>query len=121
MTTLVVKWLVYAGAVSFVGWAFPGVHVRDFLTALLVALVFGLINVTIGPVLRLLTLPITILTLGIFSLVLNTLLFWSTALVVPGFSIDGFWWAALAALVVSAISTTGNRLLLGKDGKVGGE
>lgn len=121
MTTLIIKWLVYAGAVYFVGWLFPGVHVEDFPTALLVALVLGLINVTIGPVLRLLTLPITILTLGIFAFILNTLLFWSTTFIVPGFAIDGFWWAALAALVVSAVSTVGNRILLGSDGKVGGE
>lgn len=121
MTTLVIKWLVYAGAVYFVGWIFPGVHVEDYFTALLVALVLGVINVTIGPVLRFLTLPVTILTLGVFSLILNTLLFWSAVLIVPGFSIDGFWWAALAALVVSAVSTAGNRLLLGSDGKMSDE
>jgi putative membrane protein len=121
MTSLVIKWLVFAGSVSLVGWLFPGVHVADFITALMVSLVFGLINVTIGPILRILTLPITIITLGIFSIILNTLLFWSITVVVPGFSIDGFWWAMLAVLVVSAVSTVGNRLLLGRDGKLGGE
>jgi putative membrane protein len=121
MTSLIIKWLVFAGSVSLVGWLFPGVHVENFLTALLVAAVFGLINVTIGPVLKLLTFPITILTLGVFSVILNTLLFWSTTIVVPGFSINGFWWAMLAVLVVSAVSTVGNRLLLGRDGKLGGE
>jgi putative membrane protein len=121
VATIIIKWLVVAGSVSLVGWLFPGVHVENFWTALLAAAVFGLMNVTIGPVLRFLTLPITILTLGIFSVILNTLLFWSVTAVVPGFSIDGFWWAMLAVLGVSAVSTVGNRLLLGRDGKFGGE
>ncbi len=119
MLTLLVKWIVYAGAVFIVGMFLPGIHVGGFLTALLVALAFGIINVTIGPLLRLLTFPITIITLGIFSLILNTFLFWSTTIFVPGFRIDGFWWAMAGAVIVSIVSSLGNHLILGPDGKVG--
>jgi putative membrane protein len=89
------------------------------MTALIVAVVVGIMNVTIRPVLRLLTLPINIITLGLFGLVLNTLLFWSTTLIVPDFRIDGFWWAALGVTVVSVVSAIGNRVVLGGDGEFG--
>jgi putative membrane protein len=84
-----------------------------------VAGVLGIINVTIRPILRILTFPINILTLGAVGFVLNTLLFWSATLVIKQFTIDGFWWAALGALIVSVVSAIGNRMVLGSDGKLG--
>jgi putative membrane protein len=60
-----------------------------------------------------------LLTLGLFTFVVNGLLFWFVSVVIDDFRVDGFWWAVLGALIVSAISTVGDRLILGKDGKVG--
>lgn len=121
MATLVVKWLVNALAIFIVGQFLPGIHVPDYMTALWVALVLGVVNTVIRPILLLITLPINILSLGLFTFVLNGLMFWLAAKFVHNFSVDGFWWAVLGALVVSAIATVLDRIFLGKDGKVGGE
>lgn len=83
----------------------PGIAiVGGWMTTLLVALVWSVIVVVIRPVLRLLTLPITIITLGLFSFVLNALLFWAMALIVPGFQVAGFWAALFGALVLSILT-----------------
>lgn len=83
----------------------PGIAVSGgWLTVLLVALVWSVITMIIRPVLSILTLPITLLTFGLFSFVLNALLFWAMELVVPGFSVDGFLSALLGAVVLSVIS-----------------
>jgi putative membrane protein len=89
------------------------------MTALWVALALGIVNSILRPILLLLTLPINLLTLGLFTFVVNGLLFWFVSVVIDDFRVDGFWWAVLGALIVSAISTVGDRLILGKDGKVG--
>jgi putative membrane protein len=82
----------------------PGVSYVDYLTLALVALVWSIIVMVIRPVLRILTLPLTIITFGLFSLVLNALLFWAVTLVVPGFTIDGFIPAFFGALVLSIVT-----------------
>ncbi len=83
----------------------PGVGVEGgWTTTLLVALVWSVIVIVVRPVLRLLTLPITIITFGIFSLILNALLFWMMTLLVPGFVVAGFWPAFLGAIVLSLLS-----------------
>ena len=90
----------------------PGVHVSGGLeTTLLVALVWSVIATVIKPVLSILTLPVTILTFGLFSFVLNALLFWAITLIVPGFLIAGFWSALLGALVLSILSWLIHQLL----------
>ncbi len=81
-----------------------GVHLRGFTTAILVAIVLGILNALIRPLLFLLTLPINILTLGLFTFVLNALLFWSVTWFVPGFSIDSFGNAFVASFLVSMMS-----------------
>ncbi|OGZ08586.1 MAG: hypothetical protein A3D65_05020 [Candidatus Lloydbacteria bacterium RIFCSPHIGHO2_02_FULL_50_13] len=121
MATLVVKWLVNALAVFFVGYFLAEhIHVPDFRTALWVALALGVVNTIIRPILLLITLPINILSLGLFTFVVNGLMFWLAAKFVRDFTIDGFWWAVLGSLIVSLVSTALNRFFLGKDGKVGG-
>ncbi|MDO8520664.1 MAG: phage holin family protein [bacterium] len=121
MATLLVKWLVNALAVFFVGYFLAEhIHVPDFTTALWVALVLGVVNVIIRPILLIITLPINILSLGLFTFVVNGLMFWLVAKFVKDFSVDGFWWAIFGALIVSVTSTILNRFFLGKDGKVGG-
>jgi len=82
----------------------PGVHVIDLWTALVVALVMGILNVLIKPLLIILTLPITIITFGLFLLVINALLVLLASHIVPGFTVDGFWWALLFSLVISFIN-----------------
>ena len=121
MSTLIVKWLINPLAIFFVGNFLPGIHVPDYVTALWAALVLGVLNTIIRPILLLLTLPINLLTLGLFTFVLNGFMFWLATKWVHGFTVDTFWWAMLGALLVSAIATVADRIVLGSDGKVGGE
>lgn len=120
MATLAVKWVVNALAIFLVGNFLPGIHVPDYMTALWAALALSIINLIIRPILLIITFPITIITLGLFTFVVNGLMFWLATRFVQGFSIDGFWPAVLGALIVSVIAMVLNRLFLGKDGKVGG-
>ena len=82
----------------------PGVHVQNFWTALVVALVMGVLNILIKPLLVILTLPITIVTFGLFLLVINALMVLLASRIVPGFTVDGFWWAVLFSILVSLIN-----------------
>ncbi len=88
----------------------PGVHVENFTAALVTAIVLGIINLFIKPLLLLLTLPITIITFGLFALVLNALMIILASNIVPGFTVDGFWWALIFSLVVSVINSFLNRV-----------
>lgn len=91
-------------AIALAGWVVPGVRVDSLLVAVAAGLVLGLVNAVVRPVLLVLTLPITLLTLGLFLLVLNGLCFWLAAGLVPGFHVAGFWAAVLGALLVSVVS-----------------
>src|SRR5215468_10380783 len=82
----------------------PGLRLDGVLPAVAAGVLLGLVNAVVRPVLLILTLPITLLTLGLFLLVLNGLCFWLVASVVKGFHVDGFWAAFVGALVVSAVS-----------------
>lgn len=101
---LFVKWIALALAVMFVGWVIPGITISSFWTAMIASVVIALVNVVIKPILIFLTLPINILTLGIFVLVINALLFMFVAYLVPGVEVDGFWSAFLGALILSLLS-----------------
>lgn len=101
---LLLKWLALALAIMFVGWIVPGITVSSFLTALIASIAIALVNLVIKPILVLLTLPINILTLGIFILVINALLFMFVAYLIPGVEVDGFWSAFLGALILSILS-----------------
>jgi putative membrane protein len=96
--------LVNAVAIYVVAAIVPGLEVKGVLTALGAGLVLGLINAVVRPVLVVLTLPVTLLTLGLFLLVLNGLCLWLTALLVEGFEVHGFWAAVFGALLVSVVS-----------------
>lgn len=119
MITLLVKWLVNALAIFLVGNYLSGIHIPNYQTALWAALFLGVLNVTIRPILKILSFPITILTLGLFSFIVNGFTFWLAARFIEGFRIDSFWWAVLGAFIVSLISTILNRIVLGSDGKIG--
>jgi putative membrane protein len=101
MLKLLLKWLLSASALLFVAYVYQGVQVSSFGAAMLAALVIGLLNAVVRPVLVVLTLPVTVLTLGLFLFVINALVFWAAAGVLDGFQVRGF----LAALVGSLIYT----------------
>src|SRR4051794_6805793 len=101
---LLVVWLINAVALLALPYIFPSIHVDSFTTALIAALVLGLINTLIRPLLVLLTLPVTILTLGLFIFVINGLLFWAVGSFMPGFHVGGFWSGVFGAIVYSVIS-----------------
>ena len=101
---LILKWFALALGIMFVGWVIPGITISNFITALIASIVIALVNLVIKPVLVFLTLPINILTLGLFILVINALLFMFVAYLVPGVDVDGFWSAFLGALLLSILS-----------------
>jgi putative membrane protein len=101
---LLVVWLVNTVALLGVAYLMPSVRIDSFGTALIAALVLGLANAVIRPILILLTLPVTVITLGLFIFVINGLLFLAVAHLVPGFQVAGLWPAILASIVFSLIS-----------------
>ena len=107
---LILKWLIAALAVLAAAYFVPGIGVESFWTALIVALFLGILSVTVKPVLLLVTLPINLVTLGLFTFIINALLFWLLTFVVKGFTVDGFLAAFLGALLVAAITTIAEKL-----------
>jgi putative membrane protein len=114
MLKILLVWLVNAIALIAVAYLLPGISVASFVTALIAALVLGLVNAVIRPVLVLLTLPATLLTLGLFIFVINGLLFWLVGSFVDGFTVSGFWAGVFGAIVYSIISWALSALLPGK-------
>jgi putative membrane protein len=110
--TLILVWILNAVALLVVAYLLPGITVASFGSALIAALVLGLLNMLVKPVLVLLTLPITIVTLGLFLIVLNALLFWFTGSILKGFQVNGFWWAVIGAILYSIISYLLSSLLV---------
>jgi putative membrane protein len=101
---LILHWIIATAAVLIAAYLLPGVAVSGVFTALVVAVVLGLANALIRPLLLLLTLPITILTLGLFTFVINALMILLVASIVPGFHVDGFWWALLFSIILTLVS-----------------
>lgn len=97
-------WFLVTLAIIIAAYILPGVEVTSFLAALATAVVLGLINAVIRPMFFLLTLPINILTLGLFSLVINALLIMLTGVIVPGFEVAGFGWALLFSILLSLLN-----------------
>lgn len=114
MLRLLVVWLINSLALLTVAYVLPGIEVADFAAALVAALVLGLVNAFIRPLLILLTLPATILTLGLFIFVINGLLFWMVGSWLQGFTVTGFWWGFLGAIVYSIVSWALSSVLLGE-------
>ena len=112
MIRLLVVWLINAVALIAVAYLMPGIAVSSFGAALVAALVLGLVNAVVRPLLVLLTLPVTILTLGLFIFVLNGLLFWMVGSWLQGFEVAGFWPAVFGAIVFSIISWALSALVL---------
>lgn len=102
--TILARWLLSALAISVTAYILRGVHVDNFYAALAAAFILGIINITIRPLLIFLTLPITFLTLGLFTFVINALMILLSAQLVPGFSVDSFWWALLFSVILTLIN-----------------
>ncbi len=111
---LLLVWLINAAALFMLPYLMPSVRIESFGTALIAALVLGLVNTLVRPLLFVLTLPVTVVTLGLFILVLNGLMFWLATRFVGGFSVAGLWPAMWAALAYSLISWALSALLLKK-------
>lgn len=101
--SVLVNWLIMALAIIITAYVLPGVSVSTFVVALLVAIVIGILNAFIKPLLVILTLPINILTLGLFTFVINGFLIWLTSRIVPGFQVAGFWWGVLFSIILSVV------------------
>jgi putative membrane protein len=111
--TVLLTWLINALALLIITYLVPSIHIRSFGTALIVALVLGLINAVLRPVLILLTLPVTIVTLGVFILVVNALCFWLAASLLKGFEVSGFWSAFFGSILYSIVSWLLSALIFG--------
>jgi putative membrane protein len=108
---LILRWVFGAMCLLLIAEVVPGIEVTGLYPALITALVLGFFNVLIRPILFVLTLPITLLTLGLFAFVLNGLLFWFVSSFIQGFSVSGFWAALVGSLLMSLAGTLGNRWL----------
>lgn len=115
MLMLLARWIVNAAALLLVAYIYPGVHVESFFAALIAALVLGLVNAFIRPLLVILTLPVTLVTLGLFLFVINALLFWLVANVVQGFTVGGFWPALVGSILYSLITLVTSWLLFKRE------
>lgn len=120
MVYLIVRWVINSLILVLITYVVPGFNVQNFFVALISALVLAFLNAIIKPILIILTLPINIITLGLFTLIINGLLFWFMASFIKGLTITGFWPAFWAALVYSIISMFIN-WLLDKDGHLARE
>ena len=108
---LIARWIVNAAALLLVAYLYPGVQVESFVASLAAALVLGLVNAFIRPLLVILTFPVTLITLGLFLFVINALLFWLVAEVVHGFTVSGFWAALVGSILYSLITLVTSWLL----------
>ena len=111
---LLLTWIINAVALFAVAYLFNSIHIANFTHALVAALVLGLVNTLVRPILLILTLPATILTLGLFIFIINGFTFWLVGQMDLGFTVVGFWNAVLGAIVYSVISWILSALILGR-------
>lgn len=107
---VVVRWIIYALLIIFVSWIIPGIEVDNFLSAMFVCIILALVNAFVKPLLQIITLPVTILTMGLFTLVINALMFMLVGWITPGFEVEGFLSALLGSLLLSLFSIGVNRI-----------
>ncbi len=114
MTGLLFRWLISAVSLLIVSYIVPGIEVHGFFYALIAAVFLGVLNAIVRPVLIILTLPLTILTLGLFLFVVNGIMLMLVSLVIKGFQVNGFWPAVLGALLLSIINWFSNSYINSK-------
>ncbi len=110
----ILKWILFALLIMGIAWLIPGITITGFLSALIVVVVMSIINLLIKPILMFISLPLNVLTLGIFSLVINALLFLLIAKFSPGFQIDGFWSGFWGAIILSIFMPLIDKIKIGK-------
>lgn len=108
---ILINWIVSAMVIFSIAYVLPGVHVEGFTAALVVALVLGIINAFLKPLLLLLTLPINIMTLGLFTLFINAALVMLVGVIVPGFLVDSFIWALIFGIILSIANGFVNKFI----------
>ncbi|MBV2165339.1 phage holin family protein [Kaistella sp.] len=112
---LIIRLLVTAVVAFFLTKILSGVHFEGFSTAIVFAIVLGILNLIVSPVLKILGLPLTILTLGLFSLVINALVILIADYFIDGMTIDGFWWAFIFSIALSLITSLVNGIFTSSD------
>ncbi len=105
MNNFLIRLILSAVAVLVCAYILPGAEVDGFITAIVVAGVLAILNVLLKPILVILTIPITFVTLGLFLLVINTILILLVDWLVPGFTVEGFWWALVFSIVLSIVNS----------------
>ncbi len=101
--SLILQIIISSIAVYFTAWLLPGVSVKSYGSAIITAIVLGILNAIVKPILQLLSLPLTIITLGLFLLVINTIIILLTSYLVGSFHVDSFWWALLFSIILSIV------------------
>ena len=109
---LILLWILNAVALLAVAYLLPSIHVASFGAAMIAAVLLGLANTVLRPLLLLLTLPVTLLTLGLFIFVINGLMFWRAGSMIEGFTVDSFWSAVFGSLLYSLVSWVLSSLLI---------
>ncbi len=110
MLNMFLRWVAYALAIIFVSWIIPGISVENFISAMFVCIIIALINTFIKPLVQIISLPITILTMGLFALVINALLLMLAGYIAPGFEVDGFLSALIGSVLLSLFSIAINKI-----------
>ncbi len=104
MKGIVIRWLILTAAIMFASYILDGIQVKGFFTALFAAAILGILNAFFRPILIILTLPINILSLGLFTFIINAMLLKMASGVISGFQVYGFWSAVFGSLLISAVS-----------------
>lgn len=110
MLNTLIRWVIYAFLIVLVSWIVPGIDVDNFVSAMFVCVIIALINTFIKPILQVITLPVNILTFGLFSFIINALMLMLAGLVAPGFEVEGFMSALLGSLLLSLFSLGVSRI-----------
>lgn len=110
MLNIFLRWIAYALAIVFISWIIPGIEVDNFLSAMFVCIILALINTIIKPLIEIIALPVTVLTLGLFSFVINALMLMLAGWIAPGFEVEGFLSALFGSLLLSLFALGINRI-----------
>ena len=111
---VIIRWILFALLIMLIAWIIPGITITGFVSALIVVVILSIVNVLIRPIVQFISLPLNVLTLGIFSLIINALLFLLVAKFSPGFQIDGFWSGFFGALILSIMTPLIDKIKVSK-------
>ena len=112
---LIIKLLITAVVAYLLTYVLSGVHFDGFTSTIIFALVLGILNLIVKPILKLLGLPLTIITLGLFSLVINAIIIMLADYFIDGMTVDGFWWALIFSIVLSLVTSVFESIFISKD------